>query len=217
MHSPARFLGSLKPTQQLLPSSSLIKVQHPLLNTCCTAVSQTILIMHLCPQQAICLALLCICACSHFIPVCTCQLEQGVLSYSIAPPDTCWMHDHTKTHTCTGTSKRPDTTPTRTMARQKSSAGTDLKAVSPSPSKSSVGLKPPYASPSRSNSDGGEGIYLTVGLHSTHACFKCNAQGAIEQARVPRHSVWCRSITVQMLSVTSGSGLYRNCCKYLSC
>ncbi|KAL3133086.1 hypothetical protein ABBQ38_006986 [Trebouxia sp. C0009 RCD-2024] len=55
-----------------------------------------------------------------------------------------------------GTSKRPDTTPTRTMARQKSSAGTDLKAVSPSPSKSSVGLKPPYASPSRSNSDGGE-------------------------------------------------------------
>lgn len=62
-------------------------------------------------------------------------------------------------HACAGFNKRPDTGPPGAITRSRSGVGTDMKAVSPSPSKSNVGLKP-HASPSRSVSDSGEGFYL---------------------------------------------------------
>ena len=71
-----------------------------------------------------------------------------------------------------GLGKRPDTSPPGAMTKAGSGAGTDAKAVSPSPSRSSVGMKPVYASPSRSQSDSGEGLRLCAFmLYVVHALY----------------------------------------------
>ena len=79
-----------------------------------------------------------------------------------------------------GFGQGPDTSPSGAMTRARSGVGTDVQAVSPSPSRSSVGMKPLYTSPSRSLSDSGEGLRLSVHLYFI-CCCTASVAGLLEK------------------------------------